>query len=344
MSETLTIDREDIFASLAPMDDEGDDYEGDEFDPADPFCYGWRDVVRTLPNGERIFDRIPLTLEDILHPKLGDVHVHTDEHERIRLYLCNALNALLEDRPGAIVLTDTRVAWGHRRIRPHSPDIAVVFDVRQRRDWSTFDCRRERTRPTLIIEITSPGTRSVDLDRKFEQYEQVGVQFYVIVDLRRTERGIERRLFGWRLTLDGYAPLSLNEDGWLWLEPVEAWLAIKNDRVLCYTQAIERLDEYVEVLRAKRAAEARARAAEREAHEAERQAFEARRQAQEANRNAQETSRQLQEANRQAQEANRLAQDAHRLAVEEARQRAEAEERVLRLEEELRALKAQRHE
>ena len=43
--------------------------------PADQpeFPYGWREVQRALPDGSVEFDRIPLTLEDVLHPQEGDV-------------------------------------------------------------------------------------------------------------------------------------------------------------------------------------------------------------------------------------------------------------------------------
>ena len=26
----------------------------------DPYCYGWREIPRTLPNGETIYERVPL--------------------------------------------------------------------------------------------------------------------------------------------------------------------------------------------------------------------------------------------------------------------------------------------
>lgn len=36
----------------------------------DPFALGWREVVRRLPNSQLDDERIPLTLEDILHPEV----------------------------------------------------------------------------------------------------------------------------------------------------------------------------------------------------------------------------------------------------------------------------------
>src|SRR5947209_6601157 len=35
--------------------------------------YGYRLIPRLLPNGRTDFDRVGLTLEDLLHPQMGDV-------------------------------------------------------------------------------------------------------------------------------------------------------------------------------------------------------------------------------------------------------------------------------
>lgn len=34
----------------------------------DGYPYGWRYVESVLPNGSALFDQVPLTLEDVLHP------------------------------------------------------------------------------------------------------------------------------------------------------------------------------------------------------------------------------------------------------------------------------------
>ena len=127
----------------------------------DPYPYGWRDVLATLPNGEQKWQRLPLTLADVLHPQEEDVLMPTEEHERWRNYLYSVLTALLVDNPTAVVLSDTNVAWDIDDIQPHRPDLAVILNVAQSKNWSTFDVREEGTRPALIIEITSPKTRSV---------------------------------------------------------------------------------------------------------------------------------------------------------------------------------------
>jgi Uma2 family endonuclease len=247
----------------------------------DPYPYGWRDLEERLPNGEYRWTRIPLTLEDVLHPQEEDVLLPTEEHERFRNYLYSVMLALVSNDPTAVVLSDTNIAGDVPTIKPHRPDLAVIFGVRERRNWSTFVVAEEGVRPSLIIEITSPKTRHLDLDNKFDEYEAIGIPCYVIIDIRYRKRAVTRELKGYVLTPDGYAPLMPNEQGWLWLEPVSVWLAITGGAVVCYDRDGNRIEDYVGVTRARRqamtrAAEAEARAAEeaRARIEAERRAAE----------------------------------------------------------------------
>jgi colicin import membrane protein len=46
----------------------------------DPFRYGWRYVRVTRPDGTVVLDRVPLTLEDVLHPEVGDIILQSDPH------------------------------------------------------------------------------------------------------------------------------------------------------------------------------------------------------------------------------------------------------------------------
>ena len=156
---------------------------------ADPFRYGWRYVKRIEPDGSEEFEQVPLTLEDVLHPEEEDFHVHTDGHEVDCIYLRLVAQAQLAGDPSAVVLRDCRVAWDVPGLRPHGPDIAVIFGVRQRRDWGTFDVAVEGVRPSLIIEVTSPETRHNDLVKKVEHYARAGVPHYVIADVRE-EHGV----------------------------------------------------------------------------------------------------------------------------------------------------------
>lgn len=158
---------------------------------ADPYRYGWRYVRRTLPDGRTVFDQVPLTLEDVLHPQEEDVIVHSDQHENIRVYLREALKARLAADPRVRVFSDLRFAWDVPGLKPLDPDVAIVFGVRKRCNWSTFDVAKEVVRPALVIEVTSPETRKLDIENKVLEYARAGVSLYVIVDVsaeRKTER------------------------------------------------------------------------------------------------------------------------------------------------------------
>lgn len=94
--------------------------------------------MRNLPGGKEVLERKPLTLEDILHPQVGDYRMHDEEHERFCNYLYNVLSARLADQPNAVVLHDVRVAWAQTDLRAHGPDILVIFNLRWCINWSTF--------------------------------------------------------------------------------------------------------------------------------------------------------------------------------------------------------------
>ena len=225
----------------------------------DPYCYGWREILRTLPDGTEIYERVPLTLEDLLHPEVGDFRMHTEEHERFCAYLYYVLRAQVADEPTAIVLHDLRVAWAHPGFRAHGPDISVIFNVQQWQNWGTFDEAVEGTKPSLIIEITSPGTYSVDLEKKVDHYAQVGVELYVIVDIAIRRDMPQKRVLGYRLGPDGYEQLAPNADGWLWLAPVNLWLGWHGEDIACYDTNGNFIEDYTAVTVARVEAEERIR-------------------------------------------------------------------------------------
>jgi Uma2 family endonuclease len=272
----------------------------------DRYRFGWRIRPRVTPEGQVVHERIPLTSYDILHPQEGDFRVHNDEHMRICNYLVDVLSAQVAHDPHAVVLHDTRVAWDIPNVDPHGPDIALIFQVRERKGWGTFEVSVEGTRPTLIIEVTSPETRRLDLEDKVEEYAQAGVQYYVIIDAHRSRRQERYQLLAYELTPDGYVDLIPDERGWIWLETIKIWLELHNDTLVCYNSEGQRIGDYVQIVHERDQAQAQAEQARRQAEQAQRQA---------------EQAQQAAEAERQA-----------RLAVEE---------QLTKMEEELRRLRNQ---
>jgi len=140
-----------------------------------------------------------------------------------------------------------RVAWDRPNVDPHTPDIAVVFGLKRQQNWATFYEAKEGTRPTLVVEITSPSTRYVDLVDKFDEYELVGLDYYILIDHHQNRHGEQRRVLGYQFTPNGYTYISPNEQGWLWLEPLGIWLAWDEDILVCYNKAGELIPNYVQV-------------------------------------------------------------------------------------------------
>ncbi|MFN8493962.1 MAG: Uma2 family endonuclease [Caldilineaceae bacterium] len=228
----------------------------------DRYRLGWRVRPRVTSTGRVVYERIPLTSYDILHPQEEDFRVHNDEHRLFCRYLDNVISAQVAHDPSAIVLHDTRVAWDVPGLEPHGPDIALIFGVRERKKWGTFDVKEEGVRPGLIIEVTSPETRRLDLEDKVDEYALAGVPYYIIVDAYKSRKHPAYELLGNQLTPDGYQDMQPNEKGWLWLEPAQIWIGLRGDLLECYDRQGNRIGDYIEINAAYQAAEARAEEAE----------------------------------------------------------------------------------
>src|SRR5262249_2079886 len=150
--------------------------------PADAYRYGWRYVSVKNPDGTETFDQVPLTLEDVLFPEVGDFIVQTDWHFGDVVYLRIVFKEWLADDPTAVVISDCRVDWNLPGVRPLGPDLAVFFGVRRRHNWSTLDMAAEGARPALVVEVTSPETRRNDVEDKVKYYHRAKVPLYVIAD------------------------------------------------------------------------------------------------------------------------------------------------------------------
>lgn len=240
-------------------------------DGADPFRYGWREVEHRQADGSVTWERVPLTLLDVLHPREGDFVVQGDGHARRCNYLYDVLRASFAGDPTAVILHDTLVDWGVPGLRPHAPDLTVLLGVRTRQDWGIFDVPAEGARPVLVIEVASPHTASLDRSIKLEQYDLAGVPFYVIVDTVMRLGTPELRLRGHELGSAGYGPLAQDERGWLWLAPARIWLGLHDGEIACFDAAGQPLGDY-ETLAAALAAERQALATERQALAIERRA------------------------------------------------------------------------
>jgi ABC-type Fe3+/spermidine/putrescine transport system ATPase subunit len=323
----------------------------DELDPKDPFRYGFRYEERTTPEGRTYFVQVPLTLYDLMHPREDDKVMNGSAHDIDRSYLKNVFTVQVAPNPAALVLSDCGVYWDKEELGHHSPDISLIFGIRQpRQDWSSFSVAEEGVRPRVLMEITSPSTRKIDLPwppgytptpaeieigNKWEQYYQAGVEYYIIVEARRTrEAGRTLTIHGYRRGQTEFVKLPNNERGWFWVEDVGIWIGAENGRVVCYDAQGRPIPDYTQLTEAfaQKEAQRQAEAAARQRVEQEKQQLEVEKQR--AEREKQQAEQEKQRAERERQQVEREKQQA------EAQARMEAEARA-RLEAQLKAMQAE---
>jgi Uma2 family endonuclease len=238
------------------------------------FRYGYRYQRKKLPNGRVDYEMVPLTLEDVLHPKFGDVHVLGDAHVHDCTYLLNVLDDRFASNRTVKVLSDCGIYWDKPGLKHHCPDLAVIFGVKQRKKWDTFHVKTEKVRPSLIIEVTSGSTRVNDVKTKVTQYALAEVPHYVIADARQVNKKRRLTLIRYRLEGEAYQRVPLDKQGRAWLEPVGLWLGVKvdpdtgDDRLVLIDPATnEEIGDYTAVRQARDEEAERARAAEAEVRE-----------------------------------------------------------------------------
>jgi len=217
----------------------------------------------------------------------------------------------------------TEFVEGKRESAPYKgPDLLVVVGVdgtKRRKHWVVWD--EDDRFPDLIVEITSPSTKSKDTGENLKLFAQVfRTREYFWYDEEAGE------WMGYRLQGESYVPIEVNERGWRWSEVLGAWLGVSElpyrgwrYRWLRLYDGAGRLVPTGEELAA----------TERERAEAERQRAERAERRIERERRRAERERQRAEAERQRAEQERLL-------------REQAERRLAELEAELKRLRGER--
>jgi Uma2 family endonuclease len=231
---------------------------------------GWKPVEVKRPDGTTEVEYIPLTAEEFLHPQEGYRLPNSTFHDDICTIIRDILSRLYADDPTVGVFRDLLVVWDDPKLRRHSPDVFVVFNLKDKdKNRSRFNVAKEGTRPSLIIEVVSPGYRKEDRVTKVKQYAQAGVQEYVIIDRREQPGGIvQDEILGYRLVEGNrYQPIALDEKGRILCQTVGLWLHIPKGQMtiegaqsglrLLTSQELERVAHREQ--KAREAAEARIR-------------------------------------------------------------------------------------
>jgi Uma2 family endonuclease len=246
---------------------------------ADPFRYGWRIRHVRLPSGEVAEQQIPLTPEDLLDPQLGDVVVQSVDHYWEAHDVAGPLRDHYASREDVLVASDVKLLWGIPDLQEPAPDVAVIFGIRDKKaKRESFDCVREGTRPSLVIEVVSSKDaelRRNDYEHKVRIYEQAGVPEYIILDPPSRLTKDRFLLTGYRLGTGGkYQPIQPDLKGFLLSETTNLLFgAAEGGQTLQVIDAVtgERLLTSLEVKEAQTLeAEARRVAEERAAQERER--------------------------------------------------------------------------
>lgn len=102
------------------------------------------------------------------------------------------------------------------------PDVVLVLAANLDRLEEKF----VRSAPDLVVEVSSPSTRRVDLVRKREAYERFGVPEYWFVDLDAD------RIDQFVMVADGYGPPTVIERGGAVHSMVAAGLVVEVDEVV----------------------------------------------------------------------------------------------------------------
>jgi Uncharacterized protein conserved in cyanobacteria len=156
----------------------------------------------------------------------GEVVMHSPapaEHQDVVIFLLRLLAGYCEAKGWGKVLAGPAAL----RVLPdvvREPDLFVVppEEVSEARGVPLT------VRPALVVEVTSPATRSMDLREKAVEYQEAGIPEYWVIDSERREVVVQRlegsavvveRLQGGRL-LSRAVPGFWLEVGWLFQEPL----------------------------------------------------------------------------------------------------------------------------
>ncbi len=292
--------------------------------------FGWRYSTRVLPDGTEISEYRPLTILDVLFPEEGDEVSVRNRHTISQTYSYNAMRASSQHKPSMVVLKEMRIDLGLPGLRPVAPDAALVSGIKRPKNynWSTFYVKDEGAKVEVVLEITSPGTRCLDMDpslltekelrlfeykkrehpglrSKWEIYAEAGIAVYIVLDLPDDDapEGTLPKLYVYCLNRLGFYDLCQPDThGRVWIEAAKMYVGLGKDDICWFHEQGHKVVDYTEMVQARRIAEERAEYVVQRLDEADERA----READERAREAEELARLERERTREAEELARL--------------------------------------
>ena len=194
---------------------------------------GWRVEIVNQANGEPISVRIPLTSSEFLHPKEGCHLPNSTFHDDTTGSAKDMLTRRYRNRSNVGVFRDLLIKWDITGLDDHSPDIAVVFGVRNpAQNRTRFIVADEGVRPVFILEVVSPRYRREDRETKVVDYALAKVQEYMIVDRRNYRGQILDEVLGYRLVSGHYQPLTPDQEGRVFFQTVGLWMSLREGQLI----------------------------------------------------------------------------------------------------------------
>lgn len=120
--------------------------------------------------------------EEIFYPESdGEPMAETDIHRKLILYLTSCLEIFYADREDVYVSGNIMFYYVEGNPKEViSPDVMVCFGIPKGERTSYKTWAENNVVPSVVIELSSRGTWSKDLDEKYFLYERLGVKEYYI--------------------------------------------------------------------------------------------------------------------------------------------------------------------
>jgi len=216
-----------------------------------PFHIGTRLVNHRDADGKIIgYEYVPLTEEDYLHPQEEDRFLSTDRHAVSLQYLNDALAIRLQDLPRMRAFCDHRMDWQIDGIEPHGPDVVVFdhFDIDYDDMLGTMRVKEVGADVVAVFEVTSESTRHIDFGDKFDEFLEVGIPYFIVIDAA-APNGVPI-VMGFRWVKGIYRELRQDPKLGVLVPPLSLWFRWERDRLVIADEDGKDIPSVVEVVSA----------------------------------------------------------------------------------------------